>query len=166
MESAISENLALASLERYSSTPAKFVNDRRLTTAAVGMKDRLSIRTGDITKLPAKSLSGGNQQKVVVGKWLLTEPSILILDEPTRGIDVGAKFEIYTIIDGLAASGNGVLMISSELEELIGMCDRIIVMSRGEITGEFARAEFRKEAILRAAFRQSKVVAATGDATQ
>ena len=85
---------------------------------------------------PAKSLSGGNQQKVVIAKWLMSEPSIFIMDEPTRGIDVGAKYEIYSIIDRLAADGGGVLFISSELEELLAMCDRILVMSRGEIVGE------------------------------
>ena len=84
-----------------------------------------------------KNLSGGNQQKVVIGKWLLRGPRLFILDEPTRGIDVGAKYEVYKIINRLAADGAGVLMISSEIEELIGMCDRILVMGHGEIRGEF-----------------------------
>ena len=79
-----------------------------------------------------KSLSGGNQQKVVFAKWLLAEPSVLILDEPTRGIDVGAKTEIYGLINDLVARGAGVLVISSEIEELIGICDRILVLNRGE----------------------------------
>jgi ribose transport system ATP-binding protein len=99
-------------------------------------------------------LSGGNQQKVVIAKWLLSEPTVFIMDEPTRGIDVGAKYEIYSIIDQLAAHGSGVLFISSELEELIGMCDRILVMSRGEILGEFSRDQFDAEAILQTAFRE------------
>lgn len=164
MESPISENLALVSLSRYTQTPAALVNDRKLVAAGESMKEQLRIRTGDIQLLPAKSLSGGNQQKVVLGKWLLTDPSILILDEPTRGIDVGAKYEVYSIVDKLAAEGAGVLMISSELGELIGMSDRILVMSRGEVTGEFARDEFEKEAILRAAFRQSEIIADAGSA--
>ena len=83
------------------------------------------------------SLSGGNQQKVVIANWLMAGPAIFILDEPTRGIDVAAKFEIYTIIDRLAADGCGILFISSEIEEVIAMCDRILVMSRGEIVGAF-----------------------------
>ena len=90
-----------------------------------------------------KNLSGGNQQKVVIGKWLLRGPRLFILDEPTRGIDVGAKYEVYKIINRLAAEGTGILMISSEIEELIGMCDRILVMGHGEIRGEFARGAVR-----------------------
>ena len=97
-----------------------------------------------------KNLSGGNQQKVVIGKWLLRGPRLFILDEPTRGIDVGAKYEVYKLINRLAAEGTGVLMISSEIEELIGMCDRILVMGHGEIRGAFARGAFDREAILRA----------------
>ena len=108
---------------------------------------------------PAKSLSGGNQQKVVLAKWLMSEPSIFIMDEPTRGIDVGAKYEIYAIIDRLAADAGGVLFISSELDELLAISDRILVMSQGEIVAEFARAEFDREHILAAAFREHGVAA-------
>ena len=92
-------------------------------------------------------MSGGNQQKVVLGKWLSTEPAVLILDEPTRGIDVGAKAEIRQKIDALAAKGMAVLLISSELPEIMGMSDRILVMRNGRIVTEFARAEFSEEAI-------------------
>ncbi|MGI5919398.1 MAG: ATP-binding cassette domain-containing protein, partial [Christensenellales bacterium] len=105
-------------------------------------------------KSTAKSLSGGNQQKVVIGKWMLNKPDIFILDEPTRGIDVGAKYEVYSVINSLAESGSGVLVISSELEELMGVCDRIHIMSMGEIVGTVCRQEFSKEHIIRAAFRQ------------
>jgi len=91
---------------------------------------------------------------VVIGKWLLGEPALFILDEPTRGVDVGAKYEIYAIADRIAAAGNGILFISSELEELMGLCDRILVMSRGEIRREFARRPFVQEDIMRAAFRE------------
>ena len=94
-----------------------------------------------------KSLSGGNQQKVVIGKWLMRDPRLFILDEPTRGVDVGAKYEIYALADRLAAAGGGILFISSELEELIGMCDRILVMSRGELVGGF-EPPFDREQIL------------------
>jgi putative multiple sugar transport system ATP-binding protein len=94
------------------------------------------------------NLSGGNQQKVVLSKWLFTDPRVLILDEPTRGIDVGAKFEIYTIMNQLAAQGRGVVMISSEMPELLGMCDRIYVMNEGRIVGELSRAEASQERIM------------------
>ena len=82
-----------------------------------------------------RSLSGGNQQKVIIGRWLLTEPDVLLLDEPTRGIDVGAKYEIYCIIEELARSGKSIIMISSEMAELIGMSDRVMVMCDGRVTG-------------------------------
>ena len=91
---------------------------------------------------------------MVIAKWLLARPKVLIVDEPTRGVDVGAKFEVYTIISDLAAQGSAILFISSELEELIGIAHRIVVMNRGEIVGEFDRSEFVQERIMRAAFRQ------------
>jgi putative multiple sugar transport system ATP-binding protein len=94
------------------------------------------------------NLSGGNQQKVVLSKWLFSNPDVLILDEPTRGIDVGAKYEIYSIIDQLAAEGKGVLMISSELPELLGMCDRIYVMNEGAMIGELSAEDASQEAIM------------------
>ena len=83
------------------------------------------------------NLSGGNQQKVILGKWLLTQPDILLLDEPTRGIDVGAKFEIYQLMNELAGEGKGIIMVSSEMPELLGICDRILVMSNGRQSGIF-----------------------------
>jgi ribose transport system ATP-binding protein len=150
----IADNIALASLPSFVRTPVQVVDQRTLLESARHVGGVLQLKSGDINTQPAKSLSGGNQQKVVIAKWLLSEPSVFIMDEPTRGVDVGAKFEIYTIIDQLAATGQGVLFISSELEELTAMCDRILVMSRGELVGEFARAQFSEEAILRAAFRE------------
>ena len=97
------------------------------------------------------SLSGGNQQKVILGRWLLTKPIILLLDEPTRGIDVGAKYEIYQLIIELAESGKGIVMVSSEMTELIGICDRIIVMSGGKVAGEINRGEVTQEKIMQLA---------------
>jgi putative multiple sugar transport system ATP-binding protein len=97
---------------------------------------------------PVGKLSGGNQQKVVLAKWLMTEPEVLILDEPTRGIDVGAKFEIYTIINRMVAEGKGVLVISSELPELLGICDRIYTLAFGRITGELPAAEATQERLM------------------
>ena len=115
---------------------------------AQGYREELNIKTPSI-EVPASKLSGGNQQKVVIAKWLYTDPDVLILDEPTRGIDVGAKYEIYTIIDRLADSGRGVLMISSELPELIGVCDRIYTLSAGRVTGCVDRADATQENLMR-----------------
>jgi putative multiple sugar transport system ATP-binding protein len=95
------------------------------------------------------NLSGGNQQKVVLAKWLFANPEVLILDEPTRGIDVGAKFEIYTLMADLAAAGKCIVMISSEMPELLGMCDRIYVMNEGRFVAEFDGAEASQEKIMR-----------------
>jgi len=94
-------------------------------------------------------LSGGNQQKVVLGKWLFTDPDVLILDEPTRGIDVGAKYEIYELINQMADAGKGVLMISSELPELLGICDRIYTLSAGVITANLPKAQADQEILMR-----------------
>lgn len=108
------------------------------------------------------NLSGGNQQKVLMGKWLATNPKILILDEPTRGVDVGAKAEIYMIIDRLAKEGISVIMVSSELNEIINMCDRVLVMSDGRITGELNRSEFTQELIMSFATTMKEETAANG----
>ncbi|EGG37266.1 hypothetical protein HMPREF9412_1952 [Paenibacillus sp. HGF5] len=111
------------------------------------------------TKTPSvntqiRNLSGGNQQKVLLARWLLTEPEILLLDEPTRGIDVGAKFEIYSIITQLATQGKSIIMISSEMPELLGMSDRIMVMSEGRMTGILEGQEASEEEIMRLAAQQ------------
>ena len=109
--------------------------------------DSLRIKTPS-ERQKAGNLSGGNQQKVVIGKWLATNPRILILDEPTRGVDVGAKADIYAIMDALAQQGISIIMISSELNEIINMCDRVLVMSNGAITGELGHEEFSQEKIM------------------
>ena len=154
MEAAIADNIALVSLNDYARTPLRILDQDRLIGAATAIAGDLKIKAGDIRRQASKSLSGGNQQKVVVGKWLLSEPTVFILDEPTRGVDVGSKYEIYAIADQLAAAGNGILFISSELGELMGMCDRILVMSQGEIRRGFADRPFVEEDILRSAFRE------------
>ena len=125
----------------------------RIIASVTQAVETLKIKTGCIGTQAAKNLSGGNQQKLVIAKWLLTEPEVLILDEPTRGIDVGAKYEIYCIVNDLAAAGTAVLCISSELEELLGICDRILVMSNGEIQATLSRKEFDQQKILQFAFR-------------
>src|SRR5207244_64638 len=107
---------------------------------AVGLREKLNIRTPDVRQIVGL-LSGGNQQKVVLGKWLAREPKLLLLDEPTRGVDVGAKSEIYALIDELARRGVAVLMISSDMEEIIGVSDRVLVMHEERLTGELARSE-------------------------
>ena len=99
-------------------------------------------------KSAIKNLSGGNQQKVILGRWLLTDPQVLLLDEPTRGIDVGAKYEIYELILDLAKQGRGVIMVSSEMPEIMGVCDRIIVMSGGRIAGEVDGKNCTQEQIM------------------
>ena len=117
-------------------------------TVANEYRRALGIRCSDVYQTVG-NLSGGNQQKVVLSKWLFSQPQVLILDEPTRGIDVGAKFEIYSLMAGLAAEGRCIVMISSEMPELLGMCDRIYVMNEGRFVAEFTAAEASQEKIMR-----------------
>ena len=156
MEAAIADNLALVTLAQHARTPARWLDFAGLRSAVIQMRDAVRLSPAARDAQPVRTVSGGNQQKVVLGKWLLTEPKVLILDEPTRGIDVGAKFEIYQLIHQLADRGAGVLVISSEIEELTGICDRILVMRHGAITGEFPREQFDREKILAAALHGSK----------
>ncbi len=125
-----------------------FLNLKKIQQDCEDYKDRLKIRTPSLEAL-IQNLSGGNQQKVLVARWLLTNPDILILDEPTRGIDVGAKAEIHTIITKLACEGKSIIMVSSEMPEILGMSDRILVMSRGQITAILDRKEADQETIMR-----------------
>ncbi|SHE82029.1 sugar ABC transporter ATP-binding protein [Alkalibacter saccharofermentans] len=129
----VKKNISLANLRTLADKGV--INDNEEINVATRYKDSLTIKTPSIEQL-VNNLSGGNQQKVSLGKWLFTQPKILILDEPTRGIDVGAKFEIYTIINKLVEEGMCIIMISSELPEILGMSDRIYVMAEGRITGE------------------------------
>jgi putative multiple sugar transport system ATP-binding protein len=123
---------------------------------------RLNVRSSGVHQATV-NLSGGNQQKVVLAKCLFSRPEVLILDEPTRGIDVGAKYEIYTLMDELARQGKGILMISSEMPELLGMCDRIYVMSEGRFVAELPRAQASQEAIMRAIVRTGETLMETAD---
>jgi ribose transport system ATP-binding protein len=150
-EASIADNLALVALRRHARPPAGLLNLRALADALRAIRHSVRLTPSARDEAPAKTLSGGNQQKVVLAKWLLAQPRVLILDEPTRGIDVGAKFEIYQLIHELADRDAGVLVISSELEELIGICDRILVLRRGEIVDELGRADFDRERILKGA---------------
>ena len=146
----VKENISLSSLEKI----RKLLGlDHRLERERdTQISKRMNVKTPSLETLIA-SLSGGNQQKIVIARWLLRSPEILLLDEPTRGIDVGAKFEIYKLITELAAEGKAVLMISSEMEELIGVCDRIYVMAKGRISGELARQDFSQENIMKLALK-------------
>lgn len=142
----IKRNITLSNLKKISS---KFVvNKNQEILDAEGFRKKLNIRSYSILQKTV-NLSGGNQQKVVLSKWIYSEPEILILDEPTRGIDVGAKYEIYQIINQLAMEGKGILIISSELPEILGMCDRIYVMSEGKIAGELSGEEASQEKIMK-----------------
>jgi rhamnose transport system ATP-binding protein len=144
----IERNMALASLERLS----RFLLIPRLAERRFASEwaTRLQLRYGRLDD-PAWTLSGGNQQKVVLAKWLARRPRLLIVDEPTRGIDVGTKAEVHRLLSDLANEGVAILMISSELPEVLGMADRVIVLFEGRIAGEFSRAEADEVSIMRAA---------------
>ena len=144
----VKENISLSSLERVMKPWGIDHAGERKRNVAISKK--MNVKTPSQETL-ISSLSGGNQQKIVLAKWLLRTPDVLLLDEPTRGIDVGAKFEIYKLITDLAGEGKAVLMISSEMEELIGVCDRIYVMAKGRISGELARPDFSQENIMKLA---------------
>ena len=138
-------NISLARLGAVSR--AAVIDEGREHQVAEGYRRQLHIRCAGVSQ-PVVHLSGGNQQKVVLAKWLFTDPEVLILDEPTRGIDVGAKFEIYGLVAELAAAGKCVVVISSEMPELLGLCDRIYVMNEGRFVGEFAAADASQEKIM------------------
>ena len=127
-----------------------FIRPARVRALAEASVEKLKIRLASLRQ-PIMELSGGNQQKAILARWLHTAPSVLILDEPTRGIDVGVKAEFYDMIGALAEDGKAILLISSELPELLALCDRILVMAEGVLTAEFSREEASQEAIMRAA---------------
>jgi len=147
MDDSIAHNVTLANLGAVSA--AGVIDAEREFAAAGEFRRRLAIRCAGVSQ-PVVNLSGGNQQKVVLAKWLFAEPEVLILDEPTRGIDVGAKFEIYTLMAELAAAGKAIVMISSEMPELLGMCDRIVVMNDGRFIAEYGAGQASQERIMHA----------------
>jgi putative multiple sugar transport system ATP-binding protein len=149
----VRKNITLANLGAVAT--ARVIDDIRELQVASDYRNRMRIRCSDVYQTSG-NLSGGNQQKVVLSKWLFTDPEILILDEPTRGIDIGAKYEIYCIINELADAGKAVIMISSEMPELLGICDRICVMNEGAFVGEFDRAEATQEKIMRVIVRKGE----------
>ena len=148
LEMAVSQNITLASLRR--DARLGFRNSRLEATTAERMSAQLRVKTPSLTQF-VQFLSGGNQQKVALAKWLALEPRVLLLDEPTRGIDIGAKQEIYRLMEELAGRGVAILFVSSEMEEVLRMSDRALVMHEGRITGELSREQLSEEAVMRLA---------------
>lgn len=144
----ILENTTVSARDRIKTGP--FISVKKATRLTEGYVRRMRIKTPGV-RAKIQNLSGGNQQKVILSRWLLTEPTVLLLDEPTRGIDVGAKYEIYTLLGELAAEGRGVIVVSSEMPELLGITDRIIVMSGGRVAGELYTEKATQEDIMRLA---------------
>lgn len=142
----IKENMTLAARPKFFSKRG-VINGNDEIVAAEEYRKRINVKANSINQVVG-SLSGGNQQKVVLAKWMLTQPDVLILDEPTRGIDVGAKYEIYCVINELAKAGKAVIVISSEMPEIIGTCDRVYVINEGEIVGELGKSEVTQEKIM------------------
>ena len=149
LQMAVRTNIGLAGLQKYQK-PCGFLNNEQEARDSSDMIERLRIRTPHERQV-VQFLSGGNQQKVVLGKWLSMKPKLLLLDEPTRGIDIGAKQEIYLLMEELASQGVAILFVSSEMEEVLGMSDRTLVMHEGRITGELTREQLSEEAIMQLA---------------
>jgi len=145
LDMAVKENMSLASLRRDARGP--FIDEAKERALAHEMTEALRVKTPGLWQL-ARYLSGGNQQKIVLAKWLALKPKVLLLDEPTRGIDIGAKEEIYRLMERLAREGMAVLFVSSEMEEIMGVADRALVMHEGRISGEMMRDDFTEEAIM------------------
>lgn len=148
----VADNMTLVGLRQLAHSTTGWLARRTIRKSVTELRDRVKLQAVVRDSQPIRTLSGGNQQKVVIGKWLLKSAQLYIFDEPTRGIDVGAKREIYEIMQQFATQGCGLLVISSDIEELIGICDRILVMSLGRIRGEFTRDNFDRVKILEAAF--------------
>jgi ribose transport system ATP-binding protein len=148
LEKSVEFNLSLPNMDKLST--AGIVSGSQTRTTSRELCDRLRVKTPSVHQIVGL-LSGGNQQKVVLGKWLSRTPSVLVLDEPTRGVDVGARSEIYALMDRLAADGVAIWMISSDLEEILGMSDRVLVLHEGRLAGELNREELNEEAVMRLA---------------
>ena len=144
------DNIVVANQHSYGRGPIRVIDTKRRRREGGEYCKELNVRTPGIEAL-ARNLSGGNQQKMLLARWLLVDPDILILDEPTRGIDVGAKYEIYVIMHRLAEQGKSIIMISSEMPELLGMSDRVMVMCAGRMTGMLERAETSQVSVMRLA---------------
>ena len=150
----IKDNMVMAVMDKYRNRFGKFLNHTQIKADCNEYKTKINVKTPSLEQ-KIMNLSGGNQQKVLVARWLLTDPDILILDEPTRGIDVGAKAEIHALITNLAAKGKAIILVSSELPEILGMSDRIVVMCEGRITGIIDRKDATQEVIMKYATMKS-----------
>jgi len=159
LEMMVGENIGLAGLRR-NRLPGGFLNQRRETADALRMIEQLQVRTTGPDQI-IQFLSGGNQQKVVIGKWLSLKPQVLLLDEPTRGIDVGAKQEIFRLMELLASQGVGILFVSSEMEEILSMSDRALVMHEGRLAGELSQDELSDVAVMNLATGEGRPTAST-----
>ncbi len=157
IDMSVRENMSLAALRR-DRRKWGFLDFDKESDIAKEMIKSMRVKTPGDDQV-VRYLSGGNQQKVVLGKWLAMKPRILLLDEPTRGIDVGAKREIYGLMEELAQSGVAILFVSSEMEEVLGMADRALVMHEGRITGELSREELTEEAVMQLATGREQAVA-------
>jgi ribose transport system ATP-binding protein len=160
LEKGVGFNLTLPNLRMVSRIG--YVFGARERTVGTDLCSRLRVKTPSLAQAVGL-LSGGNQQKVVLGKWLARTPRVLVLDEPTRGVDVGARSEIYGIMDKLAADGVAVWMISSDLEEVLGMSDRVLVLHEGRLTGGLTRSQLTEEAVMRLATGSRRVIGTFGN---
>ncbi len=151
LSKSVNQNVRLAALPSYTFSWLKNINYKHLNQRVAKQISDTQIRCHDPDQQLVDTLSGGNQQKVVLAKWLLTNPTLIILDEPTKGIDIGAKKEIYEFIQSMVGQGASIIFISSEIEEVMGMSDRMLVMSKGKVTGTFDKDQFNREEILQAA---------------
>ena len=156
----VGDNITVAALPRYS--PGGFLKVSEMRKDSQEQREKLRIKTPSLNQL-IKNLSGGNQQKALISRWLLTVPDVLLIDEPTRGIDVGAKSEIHRLMSLLARQGKAIIMVSSELPEVLGMSDRILVMHEGRISGELSREEANQESVMHLATGGDGVVASEGN---
>jgi D-xylose transport system ATP-binding protein len=157
LEAGVAFNLTLSSLRAI--TRQGFVDSAAESVVAGDVARDLRIKSATL-ETPVGALSGGNQQKVVIGKALLTRPRVLLLDEPTRGIDVGAKLEVYELVNRLTEAGQAIVLVSSELPELLGLSDRILMLHEGRIGGEFTRSEATQERLVAAAMGRQEARAA------
>jgi ABC-type sugar transport system ATPase subunit len=155
----VRDNITICTLPE--STTAGVINGRRERRMANESIEQLGVKTAG-PEAPILSLSGGNQQKCIIARWLRTQPKVLLLDDPTRGVDVGAKAELYKLIDQLCRAGLGLIVTSSELPELITLCDRVLVLCEGRLTGELKRGELTEQRMMELATMRPPLEAAAG----
>ncbi|MEN1783719.1 MAG: sugar ABC transporter ATP-binding protein [Bacteroidota bacterium] len=156
LDHSIAQNIGLVGLRKWIKKPFGLLKTSLLSAAVTDVFKRTNIKAANMDRQEVGTLSGGNQQKAVIAKWLMLQPALFILDEPTKGIDVGAKQEIYQQVSSLVDQGMGVIFVSSEIEVLLAMCDRILVMNQGRVAANVTRADFNKQSLVDAAFHQTE----------